>query len=40
VLIGDDHLLFAERRFGPNAVPAGESCVVLPFLRDAPSPNL
>ena len=40
VLIGDDYLVFAERRFGPNAVPTGESFVVLPFLRAAPSPHL
>ena len=33
VLIGYDHLVFAERRFGPNAVSAGESFVTLPFLR-------
>jgi uncharacterized protein with NRDE domain len=38
VLIGDDHLVFAERRFGPNAVPAGESFVLLPFLRAVPLP--
>ena len=25
VLIGREHVLFAERRFGPNAVPLGES---------------
>lgn len=37
VLIGDDHLVFAERRFGPNAVPTGESFVTLPSLRVAPS---
>lgn len=30
VLIGEDHCVFAERRFGPNAVPAGESFVILP----------
>jgi uncharacterized protein with NRDE domain len=35
VLIGEDQLVFAERRFGPNAVPAGESFVTLPALRDA-----
>jgi uncharacterized protein with NRDE domain len=29
VLAGDDHLVFAERRFGPNAAPAGDSLVVL-----------
>ena len=33
VLIGYDHFVFAERRFGPNAVSAGESFVTLPFLR-------
>jgi uncharacterized protein with NRDE domain len=31
VLIGRDHAVFAERRFGPNAAPAGESLVTLPF---------
>ena len=31
VLVGDDHLGFAERRFGPNGAPAGESFVVLPL---------
>jgi uncharacterized protein with NRDE domain len=31
VLVGPDHLVFAERRFGPNAVLAGESFVVLPL---------
>src|SRR5688500_5286312 len=31
VLIGHGHFVFAERRFGPNAVPAGESLVTLPF---------
>ena len=31
VLIGRDHFVFAERRFGPNAVPAGDSMVTLPF---------
>jgi uncharacterized protein with NRDE domain len=40
VLIGDDHLVFAERRFGPNAVPAGESFVTLPFLRAAQPPSM
>jgi uncharacterized protein with NRDE domain len=30
VLIGHDRFVFAERRFGPNAVPAGESLVTLP----------
>jgi len=38
VLLGYDHLVFAERRFGPNAVPAGESFVTLPFLRVAQPP--
>jgi uncharacterized protein with NRDE domain len=31
VLVGHDHFVFAERRFGPNAAPAGESLVTLPF---------
>jgi uncharacterized protein with NRDE domain len=31
VLVGHDHFVFAEKRFGPNAVPAGESLVTLPF---------
>jgi uncharacterized protein with NRDE domain len=31
VLIGHDHAVFSERRFGPNAAPAGESFVTLPF---------
>ncbi len=29
VLLAADHCIFAERRFGPNAVPAGESIVSL-----------
>jgi len=32
VLAGHDHIVFAERRFGPHAVPAGESFVTLPVL--------
>ena len=40
VLIGYDHLVFAERRFGPNAVSAGESFVTLPFLRLAQPPSV
>ena len=31
VLAADDHVVFAERRFGPNASPNGESFVVLPL---------
>jgi uncharacterized protein with NRDE domain len=31
VMIGHDHFVFAERRFGPQGVPAGESWVTLPF---------
>ena len=31
VLIGQDNFVFAERRFGPNAVQAGDSMVTLPF---------
>jgi len=31
VLIGHDHFVFAEKRFGPNAVPLGESLVTLPL---------
>lgn len=30
VLVDDDSITFAERRFGPDAQPLGESCVVLP----------
>jgi uncharacterized protein with NRDE domain len=33
VLAADDHLVFAERRFGPNALPAGDSLVVLEIRR-------
>ncbi|HKX59465.1 MAG TPA: NRDE family protein [Steroidobacteraceae bacterium] len=33
VLVGAGHSIFAERRFGPKAQPAGESFVVLPFQR-------
>src|SRR5688500_8862487 len=40
VLIGYDHLVFSERRFGPNAVPAGESFVTLPFSRAARRPSM
>ena len=40
VLIGYDHLVFAERRFGPSAVPAGESFVTLPFVRVAQPPSV
>jgi uncharacterized protein with NRDE domain len=29
VLVGADHLVFAERRFGPNAAPAGESFMTI-----------
>ncbi len=29
VLAGHDHVVFAERRFGPSAAPAGETCVTL-----------
>ena len=31
VLVGPDNFVFAERRFGPKALPAGESFVALPF---------
>lgn len=31
VLVAEDHCVFAERRFGPNATPAGESFVRLPL---------
>lgn len=37
VLIARDHLVFAERRFGPNAAPAGESLVTLPYRMSAVS---
>ena len=40
VLIGHDHLVFAERRFGPKALPAGESSVTLPFSVLAQPPRL
>ena len=30
VLAGEDHIVFGERRFGPNAAPRGESLVTLP----------
>ncbi len=38
VLVGHDHFVFAERRFGPNAVPAGESFLSLPFTLAAQPP--
>lgn len=31
VLVGADHCVFAERRFGPSAVSAGESIVTVPL---------
>ena len=31
VLVGDDSILFAERRFGPQARPAGGSITLLPL---------
>jgi uncharacterized protein with NRDE domain len=31
VLVGHDHVVFAEKRFGPNAASAGESLVTLPL---------
>ena len=37
VLIGPEHFVFAERRFGPKALAAGESFVALPF---QPSPHM
>ena len=40
VLIGHDHFVFAERRFGPNAAPAGESLVTLPFTPVAQLPRM
>ena len=40
VLIGNDHLVFAERRFGPNGVSAGESFVTLPLVRVAQPPSV
>ena len=39
VLMGHDHFVFAERRFGPKAVPAGESWVTLPFSAIYPAGN-
>ena len=32
VLVGREHFIFAERRFGPSAVPAGESLTTLPMV--------
>ncbi len=32
VLVGDDAITFAERRFGPDAQPLGETLVALPHL--------
>lgn len=40
VLMGHDHFVFAERRFGPQAVPAGESLVTLPLSSLAHAPRL
>jgi uncharacterized protein with NRDE domain len=40
VLIGHDDFVFAERRFGPKAVPEGESVVTLPFSALARPPRL
>jgi uncharacterized protein with NRDE domain len=40
VLIGHDDFVFAERRFGPKAVPEGESVVTLPFSALARLPRL
>ena len=37
VFVGPEHIVFAERRFGPKALPAGESFVALPF---QPSPRV
>jgi uncharacterized protein with NRDE domain len=31
VLVGPEKFVFAERRFGPKALPAGQSFVALPF---------
>ena len=33
VLIGQDHIVFGERRFGPNAAPLGESLVNMPYAK-------
>jgi len=38
VLIGADHCVFAERRFGPKAAPAGESFAILPLEAAAARP--
>lgn len=35
VLVARDRVVFAERRFGPRAAPAGESLVALPFSTEA-----
>jgi uncharacterized protein with NRDE domain len=40
VLIGHGRFVFAERRFGSNALPAGESSVTLPFTRPPRPPGL
>ena len=40
VLVGHDHFVFAERRFGPNAAPAGDSFVSLQFTRQARPPRM
>jgi uncharacterized protein with NRDE domain len=36
VLVGHEHIVFAEKRFGPSAQPAGESYTVLPVARLSP----
>jgi len=38
VLVGADHCVFAERRFGPNAAPAGDSFVTFPWEAAAARP--
>ena len=35
VLIGQDCIIFGERRFGPNAATLGESLVTLPYAKSA-----
>jgi uncharacterized protein with NRDE domain len=40
VLIGHEHCVFAERRFGPHALPAGETLMTLPLSAPARPPRL
>ena len=40
VLVGHDHFVFAERRFGPNAASAGDSFLSVPFAPQAQPPSV